>query len=77
MSEKYSRLDRILLLGGTAGLTVLVFLAVRRLHAAPGDSYLSLWPLHGYEAVILLLLAFIAACIDVFLDWSDGGSNGR
>lgn len=73
MGQKYSNHDRALLLGILGSVTVVTYLLIESIRNSAGDSYLSVWPLGGYEAVLIFLLGFIAVCIDVYRDWAHAG----
>lgn len=73
MSRKYSNIDRAILLGILGFLTVAAYMAIESIRNMAGGSYLSVWPLGGYEVVLLFLLAFIVAAIDVYRDLADAG----
>lgn len=68
MAQKYTNLDRAMLIGGLGLVTGATYLAIQSLRNTAGSSYLSVWPLGGYEVVLGFLLAFIVASIDVYRD---------
>lgn len=72
MGRKYTNHDRALLLGTMGAVTVVTYLLIESIRNSAGDSYLSVWPLGGYEAVLILLIGFIAASIDVYRDLVTG-----
>lgn len=71
MSQKYTTLDRALLLGILGFVTVTSYLTIEDVRNAGGSSFLEVWPLGGYEVVLLFFIAFIAASIDVYRDLTD------
>lgn len=76
MSQKYTALDRAVPLIGLGAVTAMSFVGVRSIRAGPGDSFLSLWPRGGYEAVLIPLLGPLSAGGHVYLDWDDDGRSG-
>lgn len=73
MSKRYTKLDAAVLLTGFGVAIVLTYAQIRAIRNSVGESYLSLYPLGGYEAVLILALLFLATVLKVYLDWSNSG----